>query len=280
MHDAHEREVVGHVPTGLFIGGKWQDTAAHFDVEDPATGEVIARVADARPDDARLALDAAVAAQHGWAATAPRERGEILRRAYELLMERVDDLALLMTLEMGKPVAESRAEITYAADFLRWFSEEAVRIDGRWTNNPNGGARLLVMRQPVGPCLFITPWNFPMAMGTRKIGPAIAAGCTMVCKPAALTPLSMLALADLLTEAGLPPGVLNLVPTSKAGDVASVILADPRLRKLSFTGSTEVGRRLMAQAADNVLRSPWSWAATRRSWSSTTPTSTPPSKAR
>jgi succinate-semialdehyde dehydrogenase/glutarate-semialdehyde dehydrogenase len=254
MPDAHEREVLGHVPTGLFIGGKWQDAAAHFDVEDPSTGEVIAHVADATPDDGRRALDAAVAAQHEWAATAPRERGEILRRAYELLMERLDDLALLMTLEMGKPVAESRAEITYGADFFRWFSEEAVRIDGRWTNNPNGGARLLVMRQPVGPCLFITPWNFPMAMGTRKIGPAIAAGCTMVCKPAALTPLSMLALADLLTEAGLPPGVLNLVPTSKAGDVASVVLADPRLRKLSFTGSTEVGRRLIAQAADNVLR--------------------------
>ncbi len=252
--DDRERRLLDRVPTGLFIGGTWRDAPATFDVEDPATGEVIARVADATADDATAALDAAVAAQAGWATTAPRQRGEILRRAYELLTARTDDLALLMTLEMGKPVAESRAEIAYAADFLRWFGEEAVRIDGRWTTNPSGGARLLVMRQPVGPCLFITPWNFPMAMGTRKIGPAIAAGCTMVCKPAALTPLSMLALAEILTEAGLPPGVLNLVPTRHAGDVTKHLFADPRLRKLSFTGSTEVGRQLMAQAAGNVLR--------------------------
>src|SRR5579871_5806479 len=254
MDDAHEREVVARVPTGLFIGGSWRDTPDHFDVEDPATGDVIARVSQGTPEDGIAALDAACAAQHDWAATAPRHRGEILRAAYELLMERIDDLALLMTLEMGKPVAESRAEITYAADFFRWFSEEAVRIDGRWTPNPNGGARIVVMRQPVGPCLFITPWNFPMAMGTRKIGPAIAAGCTMVCKPGSLTPLSMLALADLLAEAGLPRGVLNVVPTSHSGDLAKAVLADTRLRKISFTGSTEVGRVLMAQAAPNVLR--------------------------
>jgi len=254
MDDAHEREVVARVPTGLFIGGSWRDTPDHFDVEDPATGDVIARVSQGTPEDGIAALDAACAAQDAWAATAPRQRGEVLRAAYELLTERIDDLALLMTLEMGKPVAESKAEITYAADFFRWFSEEAVRIDGRWTPNPNGGARLVVMRQPVGPCLFVTPWNFPMAMGTRKIGPAVAAGCTMVCKPASLTPLSMLALAELLTEAGLPKGVLNLVPSTRSGDVANAVLADPRLRKLSFTGSTEVGRVLLAQAAPNVLR--------------------------
>jgi len=254
MDDAHEREVVARVPTGLFIGGSWRDTPDHFDVEDPATGDVIARVSQGTPEDGIAALDAACAAQDAWAATAPRQRGEVLRAAYELLTERIDDLALLMTLEMGKPVAESKAEITYAADFFRWFSEEAVRIDGRWTPNPNGGARLVVMRQPVGPCLFVTPWNFPMAMGTRKIGPAVAAGCTMVCKPASLTPLSMLALAELLTEAGLPKGVLNLVPSTRSGDVANAVLADPRLRKLSFTGSTEVVRVLLAQAAPNVLR--------------------------
>src|SRR5579862_5620043 len=254
MDDAYQRAVVGRVRTGMYIGGSWRDTPEQFDVEDPATGEVIACVADGTPEDGIAALDAACAAQDDWAASAPRERGEILRRAYELLTERADDLALLMTLEMGKPVAESKAEITYAADFFRWFSEEAVRIDGRWTPNPNGGARLVVMRQPVGPCLFITPWNFPMAMGARKIGPAIAAGCTMVCKPASLTPLSMLALADLLTDAGLPKGVLNIVPTRHSGALANAVLTDPRLRKLSFTGSTEVGRVLMAQAAPNVLR--------------------------
>ena len=254
MADAREREVLGRVPTGLLIGGRWRETSARFDVDDPATGEVIARVGDATAADAADALDAAVAAQDAWAATAARQRGEILRRAYELLTERIDDLALLMTLEMGKPLAESRAEIAYGADFFRWFSEEAVRIDGRWSTSPNGGARLVVMRQAVGPCLFITPWNFPMAMGTRKIGPAIAAGCTMVCKPAELTPLSMLALAGVLVEAGLPPGVLNVVTTTEPAGVAQAVLADRRLRKLSFTGSTAVGRRLMAQAADNVLR--------------------------
>ena len=252
--DDREAKVVDGVPTVLFIGGAWREAPARFAVEDPATGEVIAHVADGTAADATAALDAAVEAQAGWAATTPRQRGEILRRAYELLTARTDDLALLMTLEMGKPVAESRAEIAYAADFLRWFGEEAVRIDGRWTINPNGGARLLVMRQPVGPCLFVTPWNFPMAMGTRKIGPAIAAGCTMVCKPAELTPLSMLALADLLAEAGLPEGVLNVVTTTTPGEVAGAVLGDRRLRKLSFTGSTAVGRQLLAQSADAVLR--------------------------
>ena len=251
-----EADVVARVETSLLIGGSRRDAAdgATLDVEDPSTGEVIASVADAGVDDGRAALDAAVAAQQGWAATPPRDRGEILRRAFELITERIDDLALLMTLEMGKTVAESKAEITYAAEFFRWFSEEAVRIDGRWSTAPNGATRLLTMRQPVGPCLFITPWNFPMAMGTRKIGPAVAAGCTMVVKPASSTPLSMSALAGILGEAGLPDGVLNLVTTSATGDVMEPLIRDPRLRKLSFTGSTEVGRRLVEQSAERLLR--------------------------
>jgi succinate-semialdehyde dehydrogenase/glutarate-semialdehyde dehydrogenase len=195
-----------------------------------------------------------VAAQAEWATHPPRERGEILRRAYEVITARVDDLALLMTLEMGKPVVESRAEIAYAAEFFRWFSEEAVRIDGRYSVAPNGRGRLLTMKQPVGPCLLITPWNFPMAMGTRKIGPAVAAGCTMVIKPAQLTPLSMLALAQIMEEVGLPPGVLNVVTTARSGATMEPIIKDPRLRKLSFTGSTEVGRTLVAQASDQLLR--------------------------
>ncbi|MGH9032960.1 MAG: aldehyde dehydrogenase family protein, partial [Acidimicrobiia bacterium] len=207
--DPRERTVLDSVPTQLLIGGEWRPAAsgATFPVEDPATGDTIAEVADARAEDALAALAAATAAREEWAAHPPRERGEILRRTYEVLTERADDLALLMTLEMGKPVADSRAEISYAAEFFRWFSEESVRVDGRYTAEPSGRGRLLVLRQPVGPCLLITPWNFPTAMGTRKIGPAIAAGCTMIVKPAGLTPLSMLALASILTEAGLPPGV-------------------------------------------------------------------------
>lgn len=200
------------------------------------------------------ALDAAVAAQAGWAATAPRERGEILRRAFELMTERADDLALLMTLEMGKTVAESKAEITYAAEFFRWFAEEAVRIGGGYAVSVNGQGRTLVMRQPVGPCLLITPWNFPAAMGTRKIGPAVAAGCTMVMKPAQQTPLSMLALAGILIEAGLPDGVLNVITTRSTGKVMEPLIRDGRARKLSFTGSTAVGRMLIEQSAEQVLR--------------------------
>jgi succinate-semialdehyde dehydrogenase / glutarate-semialdehyde dehydrogenase len=190
MADERERKVLDAVPNGLLVGGRWRDSASgrRLDVEDPATGDVIARVADAGVEDGDAALAAAAAAQGSWAATPPRERGEVLRRAFELVTERVDDLALLMTLEMGKSLTESRAEITYAAEFLRWFSEEAVRIHGRYSTAPAGGSRLLTMKQPVGPCLFITPWNFPMAMGTRKIGPAVAAGCTMVVKPASATP--------------------------------------------------------------------------------------------
>ena len=223
-------------------------------VEDPSTGRVLCEVADASPADALAALDAGVVAQSGWAAVAPRERGEVLRRAFEAVVARADELALLMTLEMGKPLSDARAEVLYAADYLRWFSEEAVRIEGRWAVAPNGGSRMLTMRRPVGPCLSITPWNFPLAMGARKIGPALAAGCALVVKPAQQTPLSMLALAQILQDAGLPPGVLNVVTTSSAGEAMGPLIADPRLRKLSFTGSTGVGRALMAQAADNVLR--------------------------
>ncbi|HKG02310.1 MAG TPA: NAD-dependent succinate-semialdehyde dehydrogenase [Conexibacter sp.] len=256
ISSSQEQEVVAKVTKGLFIGGEWRDArgGASLPVEDPSTGEPLCEVADATPEDAMAALDAACAVQPEWAATPPRERGEILRRAYESVVARADELALLMTLEMGKPVAESRAEVLYAADFLRWFSEEAVRIEGRWATAPNGGMRMLTMRQPVGPCLLITPWNFPLAMGTRKIGPAVAAGCTMVVKPAKQTPLSMLALAQILDEAGLPGGVLNVFTSSSASKTTGPLIDDPRLRKLSFTGSTEVGRQLMGQASRHVLR--------------------------
>jgi succinate-semialdehyde dehydrogenase/glutarate-semialdehyde dehydrogenase len=251
-----EQAVVEKVTPRLFIGGEWREASGggSFAVEDPSTGEELCQVADASPEDGLAALDAAVAAQADWAGHPPRERGEILRRAFEALNDRADELALLMTLEMGKPVAESKAEITYAAEFFRWFAEQAVRIDGRYSVAPNGKGRLLTMRQPVGPCVLITPWNFPMAMGTRKIGPAVAAGCTMVIKPAALTPLSMLALGGILEEAGLPAGVCNIVTTKRSGAVMEPLISDGRTRKLSFTGSTEVGRTLMAKAADNVLR--------------------------
>ena len=251
-----EAAVVRGVPNGLFIGGEWRPAAsgAVVGVEDPATGEVIAEVPDAEVEDGAAALAAAVAAQASWAATAPRERGEILRRAFELITSRVDDLALLMTLEMGKSVAESKAEIAYAAEFFRWFSEESVRISGRYSVAPNGATRLLTLKQPVGPCFFITPWNFPLAMGTRKIGPAIAAGCTMVVKPATQTPLSMFALAGILAEAGLPDGVLNVITTTRTAEVAEPIIRDNRLRKLSFTGSTAVGKKLVEQSAEQLLR--------------------------
>ncbi|MDA8371900.1 MAG: NAD-dependent succinate-semialdehyde dehydrogenase [Nocardiopsaceae bacterium] len=251
-----ETQVVERVSKQLFIGGQWRDakSGATFKVEDPSTGSVLCEVADASTEDAFAALDAAAAAQPTWAAYPPRERGEILRRAYELLMERQDDLALLMTLEMGKPLAEAKGEIAYAAEFFRWFSEEAVRIEGGFSLAPNGQARFLIMRQPVGPCMLITPWNFPMAMGTRKIGPAIAAGCTMVLKPAQQTPLSALALADILREAGLPEGVLSVLTTTNAGGVTEPLLRDGRIRKMSFTGSTAVGRKLLEQSADQVLR--------------------------
>jgi succinate-semialdehyde dehydrogenase/glutarate-semialdehyde dehydrogenase len=244
------------LPRQLFIGGQWRDAegGATFDVEDPATGKTLGQVADASPADGMAALDAAVAAQDAWAATAPRARSEILRRAFDLVMARQDELAALMTAEMGKPLAEARGEVAYAAEFLRWFSEEAVRIGGDHLLAPDGRSRFLVTKAPVGPCVLVTPWNFPMAMGTRKIGPAVAAGCTMVLKPAEQTPLTMLALAGILREAGLPTGVLNVVTTAQPGPVIEPLLRDGRARKLSFTGSTEVGRLLLEQAAQQVLR--------------------------
>src|SRR5205085_1707280 len=250
-----EQQVLDQVPKQLYIGGEWVDgSEGTLGVEDPSTGDTLCEVADASAEDATAALDAAVEAGPEFAKHPPRERGEILRRAFEAITSRADELALLMTLEMGKPIAESKAEIAYGAEFLRWFSEQAVRIDGRYAVAPNGQGRLLTMKQPVGPCLLITPWNFPLAMGTRKIGPALAAGCTMVVKPAQQTPLSMLMLAKILEDAGLPGGVLNLVTASSSGETMGPLIADPRLRKLSFTGSTEVGRKLMEQASQNLLR--------------------------
>jgi succinate-semialdehyde dehydrogenase / glutarate-semialdehyde dehydrogenase len=253
---ADEERVVGAVPTGLFIGGTWRPAAGArtLTIDDPSTGKALCEVADASPADGMAALAAATAAQAPFAAMAPRERGEILRRAFEIIMDRIDDLALLMTLEMGKPIAEAKGEITYAAEFFRWFAEEAVRIDGGYAVAPAGTSRFLVQKQPVGVCLLITPWNFPMAMGTRKIGPAVAAGCAMVLKPSELTPLSMHALAAILAEAGLPDGVLNIVTTSEAGAVMEPLIRDGRARKLSFTGSTAVGRKLLEQASEKVLR--------------------------
>jgi succinate-semialdehyde dehydrogenase/glutarate-semialdehyde dehydrogenase len=253
---ADEASLLDSVPRRLYIGGQWRDAGggATFAVEDPATGETIAHVADATGADALAALGAAHDAFAGWRNSAPRERSDILRRAYELVVERADALALLMTLEMGKALDESKAEVIYAASFLRWYSEEAVRIDGRFSANESGAGRVLTMRQPVGPCVFITPWNFPLAMGARKIAPAIAAGCTIVAKPARLTPLSMLMLANILEQAGLPGGVLNLITATASGAVMKPVISDSRTRKLSFTGSTEVGRSLMGQAADQVLR--------------------------
>jgi succinate-semialdehyde dehydrogenase / glutarate-semialdehyde dehydrogenase len=251
-----ERAVLERVPTGLFIGGDWRAASGGgtLPVEDPATERTLVEVADAQPDDALAALAAAAEAQGEWAASAPRERGEILRRAYEAIVAQADELALLMTLEMGKALGESRAEIAYAAEFMRWFSEEAVRVHGRYMVNTTGVGRILTMRRPVGPCVFVTPWNFPTAMGTRKIAPAIAAGCTMVVKPAQQTPLSMLALAQILAGAGLPGGVLNMITARRSGAVIEPLLRDARTRKLSFTGSTEVGRTLIEQSAERVLR--------------------------
>jgi succinate-semialdehyde dehydrogenase / glutarate-semialdehyde dehydrogenase len=254
--DDAEAAVLAAVPKQLYIGGAWRDgrDRGTIAVEDPATGATIAEVADATAQDALDALAAAHEAFAGWRTSAPRERADILRRAHDAITARSDELALLMTLEMGKPIAESRAEIAYSASFLRWYSEEAVRVGGRLTVNEGGTGRILTMKQPVGPCVLITPWNFPLAMGARKIGPAIAAGCTVVAKPAKLTPLSMLMLARILEEAGLPGGVLNVVTARSSGSVMEPVITDPRTRKLSFTGSTEVGRRLMAQASEQILR--------------------------
>jgi len=251
-----ERALLAKVPSELYIDGKWTPATggATFDVVDPSTGAVLATVADASPEDGQRALSSASAAQRDWGRTPPRKRSEILSKAFDLVMARIDDFALLITLEMGKPLAESRGEVAYGAEFLRWFSEEAPRIAGRYATAPDGWNRLLITKRPVGPCLFITPWNFPLAMATRKIAPAIAAGCTAVLKPADLTPLTALLLTQVLTEAGLPPGVLNVFPTTDPGAVTSPLLADSRLRKLSFTGSTRIGRQLIAESAGQVLK--------------------------
>ncbi|MCE7483151.1 NAD-dependent succinate-semialdehyde dehydrogenase [Microbacterium profundi] len=252
----NEKALLDRVPSGLFIGGQWVDATGGgtFDVRDPATNAVIHSIADATPDDGIRALDAAVEAQASWAATPARTRSDILRRTFDLVQEHKEDLALLMTLEMGKPLAESRGEVVYGGEFLRWFSEEAVRISGRYGSNPEGTGQMVVSQRPVGPSFFITPWNFPFAMATRKIAPALAAGCTVVIKPPALTPLTTMFFVTLLEEAGLPAGVVNVVQTSSSSKLSAPIIADPRLRKLSFTGSTEVGRKLIAQAAEGVLR--------------------------
>ena len=249
-------DVIETLPKQLLIGGEWVDASggATFEVRNPADDRVLTSIADATAADGERALAAAAAAQKEWAATEPRKRGEVLRSAFELLTERADDLARLMTLEMGKTLAEAKGEVTYGAEFFRWFSEEAVRIHGRYSPAPSGPTRLITMKGPVGPTLMITPWNFPLAMGTRKIGPAIAAGCTMVVKPAHETPLTMLALAALLEEVGLPPGVLNVVPTTRSGEVCEPLIRDRRLRKLTFTGSTGVGKVLVEQAAEQLLR--------------------------
>lgn len=249
-------EVLAGVPTDLLVDGRWiaAEDGRRFDVTDPATGEVVASVADASPTDGLRALDAAARAQDSWAATSARTRAEILRRGFELVTARAEEFARLITVEMGKPLAESRAEVAYGAEFLRWFGEEAPRVSGRYATAPDGVNRLLVRKRPVGPCLLITPWNFPIAMATRKVAPAVAAGCTMVLKPAELTPLTALLFAQVMTEAGLPPGVLNVVTTTDPGALSGPLLTDHRLRKLSFTGSTPVGRRLMAAASERVLK--------------------------
>lgn len=243
-------------PTQLFIGGKWSDAASGkaFDVHNPASGEVLTRVADATPQDGIAALDAAAGAQLEWAATPPRVRSELLRAVFDRVIELRDEFATLMTLEMGKPLSESYAEVTYGAEFLRWFSEEAVRINGRYTSSPEGNLRILTVKRPVGPALFITPWNFPLAMATRKIAPALAAGCTTILKPATLTPLTSLAFVRVCEEVGVPAGVVNVVPTSEARELTGPLIQDRRLRKISFTGSTAVGMALMGEAAQNVLR--------------------------
>jgi succinate-semialdehyde dehydrogenase/glutarate-semialdehyde dehydrogenase len=248
--------LVASIPTKLHIGGEWRESSngATFQVENPATGAVLTSISSATSADAEAALAAASSAQAGWARTAPRERGEILRRAFEITIDRKADFAALITLEMGKPYAQALGEVVYGAEFLRWFSEEAVRTFGRYSTAPDGNSRLLVTKKPVGPCLLITPWNFPLAMATRKIAPAVAAGCTMLFKPAELTPLTSALFTQVMVEAGLPEGVLNFLPTNNPEELTSECIADPRLRKISFTGSTAVGRMLLAKASKTVLR--------------------------
>lgn len=256
MDTATEQDLLDRVPTQLLIGGRWRaaSSGTTFTVSDPATGQALTEVADASAEDGLAALDAAAAAQDDWARTPPRQRAELLRAAFDRVQERAEDFALLMTLEMGKSLTESRGEVGYGGEFLRWFSEIAAHEGGRYATAPDGASRILVTKKPVGPSLLITPWNFPLAMATRKIAPALAAGCTVIVKPAQLTPLTTLLLADVLREVGVPDGVVNVVPSSHARTVTEPVLADPRLRKLSFTGSTEVGRGLLRSSADGVLR--------------------------
>ena len=256
MSDTRETDLLGHVPDGLYIGGQWRPATGGrtFAVTDPSTGETVKEIADASVEDGVAALDAASEAFPSWSTTPARHRAEILRRAFELLTERKDDFALLMTIEMGKPLKESAGEVTYGGEFLRWFSEEAAHVQGRYGANPEGTGRMIVTQHPVGPCYLITPWNFPLAMATRKIAPALAAGCTVVVKPASQTPLTTSLFVQLLEDAGVPAGVVNVINTSTSGPVSEAIISDPRLRKLSFTGSTSVGQKLLEQAATGVLR--------------------------
>ena len=251
-----EQELLAKVPTKLYIRGKWVDGHGEklISVEDPATGKVLTQIANATAEDGLAALSAASETQESWAKTPPRERGEILRRTFELVKARSEEFAMLISMEMGKPLAEARGEVAYGNEFLRWFSEEAVRISGRYGSSPEGTGRMLITQRPVGPAFAITPWNFPLAMATRKVGPAIAAGCTMVVKPAELTPLTTLLLVATLEEAGLPAGVVNVITTSTSSATSAPIIADPRLRKITFTGSTQVGVKLLEQSAKQVLR--------------------------
>ena len=253
---AEEARVLALVPKGIYINGEWRDSSdkSVIDVIDPATGKVLAQVANATAADGQDAMTAADEAQAAWAKTSPRFRADILRKAFDKVTEMADDFAILMSLEMGKPVAEAKGEVAYGSEFLRWFSEETTHQAGRFATAPDGKMRIMVQKRPVGPSLFITPWNFPLAMATRKIAPAIAAGCTMIIKPAALTPMTTLLFAKVLEEAGLPKGVLNVIQTQQAGAVTGPLIKDARLRKLSFTGSTGIGRRLIADSADQVLR--------------------------
>jgi succinate-semialdehyde dehydrogenase/glutarate-semialdehyde dehydrogenase len=253
---ADEKRVLDLVPTGLYINGVWRDASdgKTFDVFDPATGKLLKTIADASYQDGQDAIAAAHDTQKSWAATAPRVRAELLRAAFEKITAMSDDFAILMSLEMGKPFLEAKGEVAYGSEFLRWFSEEAVRVNGRYQTAPDGKNRLMVLKKPVGPALLITPWNFPLAMATRKIGPAIAAGCTSILKPAALTPLTSLLFAKVLQEVGVPAGVVNVIQTSRVSEVTGPIIKDSRLRKLSFTGSTPIGKMLIKDSADQVLR--------------------------
>jgi succinate-semialdehyde dehydrogenase/glutarate-semialdehyde dehydrogenase len=248
--------LLANVPTDLWIGGKWRKASdgGRFDVIDPATERKIASVASATVEDAKAAVDAASDAFEGWAAKKPRERGEILRKAYELIMRDAERFAKLITVENGKALSDSRGEVAYAAEFFRWYAEEAVRNIGEVSRAPSSGARIFVHHKPAGVAVLVTPWNFPAAMATRKIGPALAAGCPVVLKPASDTPLTMLALMPVMEEAGVPPGVINVIPSRSSGKVVGAMLHDPRVRVVSFTGSTEVGRKLLHEAADNVVK--------------------------